>query len=236
MKNSIAFRVSGRYALFTDPVTKLGGEKCSYQIPTYEALKGICRSIYWKPTLVWIVDQVRVIKPFQTQSKGMKPLDYSGEQHSLAIYNYLHDVEYQVEAHFEWNTHLPELAKDRIDGKHFQIAQRMLERGGRQDVFLGTRDCPAYVEPCNFGEGAGYYDDTPELAFGLMFHGFDYPTETGVNELHTRLWHPKMQRGIIEFPRPDDPSLLRRFVRKMNPEKNWELGKNIQAVEQEAML
>ena len=45
MKNSIAFRLWGRSALFSDPVTKIGGEKCSYHIPTYEALRGVARSI-----------------------------------------------------------------------------------------------------------------------------------------------------------------------------------------------
>ena len=41
--NRVEFKVSGKYALFTDPLTKIGGEKCSYHIPTYEALKGILR-------------------------------------------------------------------------------------------------------------------------------------------------------------------------------------------------
>ena len=41
MRNTVEFKVWGRYALFTDPVTKIGGEKCTYQIPTYQALKGI---------------------------------------------------------------------------------------------------------------------------------------------------------------------------------------------------
>ena len=55
-RNSIEFKVWGRYALFTDPLTRIGGEKCSYHLPTYEALKGIAKSIYWKPTFVWVVD------------------------------------------------------------------------------------------------------------------------------------------------------------------------------------
>ena len=50
-KNCLEFRVWGRYALFTDPLTRVGGERSSYHLPTYEALKGICKSIYWKPTL-----------------------------------------------------------------------------------------------------------------------------------------------------------------------------------------
>lgn len=43
--NIIEYTVFGRYALFTDPLSKTGGEKCSYQIPTYQALKGITESI-----------------------------------------------------------------------------------------------------------------------------------------------------------------------------------------------
>ena len=37
-KNTIEFEVYGNYALFADPVTRVGGEKTSYHIPTYEAL------------------------------------------------------------------------------------------------------------------------------------------------------------------------------------------------------
>lgn len=53
--------VSGEIeALFTDPLTKVGGEKFSYPVPTYQALKGITESIYWKPTLIWVIDRCRV--------------------------------------------------------------------------------------------------------------------------------------------------------------------------------
>ena len=38
--NLVEFEVSGPYALFSDPVLRIGGEKCTYQVPTYEALKG----------------------------------------------------------------------------------------------------------------------------------------------------------------------------------------------------
>lgn len=133
-RNSIEFRVWGRYAMFTDPLTRTGGEKLSYQLPTYEALKGICKSIYWKPTFIWVVDQVRMIRRVRTQSRGMKPLDYNGVYPSmkdpskekersfntLSIYTYLTGdarrgnpdgltnspgVEYQVRAHFRrWQT------------------------------------------------------------------------------------------------------------------------------------
>ena len=43
--NIVEFQVTGDYALFSDPILRLGGEKCTYQVPTYEALKGILSSI-----------------------------------------------------------------------------------------------------------------------------------------------------------------------------------------------
>ena len=129
-RNSIEFKVWARHALFTDPLTRIGGEKCSYHIPTYEALKGVVKSIYWKPTFIWVIDEVRVMKRIRTQTKGTKPLEFGGGN-SLAIYTFLADVEYQVRAHFEWNEHRPELADDRNEAKHHIVAKRMLERGGR---------------------------------------------------------------------------------------------------------
>jgi len=134
-KNSLSFTVRGRYALFTDPLTRIGGEKCSYHIPTYEAIKGITESIYWKPTFTWVIDRVRVMKPIRTEAKNMKPINISGGN-SLATYTYLSAVEYQVIAHFEWNLQRDDLKHDRIEGKHFEVAQRMLKKGGRRDIFL----------------------------------------------------------------------------------------------------
>ena len=230
--NSIEFKVSGRYALFTDPLTKVGGEKCSYHVPTYEALKGVAKSIYWKPTLIWVIDEVRVMKHIRTQTKGVKPMEFSGGN-SLAIYTFLADVEYQVRAHFEWNEHRTELSGDRIDGKHHAIAQRMVERGGRQDIFLGTRDCQAYAEACVFGEGVGALDDAGELAFGLTFHGFDYPDETGDGKLHARFWRPTMVNGVIRFQRPQD-CVERKFIRGMTM-KLFSLEQNQQNVDAEAL-
>ncbi len=215
MENMVEFKVLGKFALFTDPLTKIGGEKCTYQIPTYEALKGILSSVYWKPTIVWIIDKVRVVKAIRTQTRNAKPLNYSGGN-SLAIYTYLSEVEYQVGAHFEWNLQREDLAQDRNENKHYFVAKRMIERGGRRDIFLGTRECQGYVEPCRFGEGEGFYDTYGELSFDLMFHGFDYPDEIGKNEFYARFWRPKMVNGVIEFIRPEECK-IRKFVRAMKP-------------------
>jgi len=207
VENRINFVLRGRYALFTDPVTKIGGEKSSYHLPTYQALKGITESIYWKPTINWVIDKVRIMNKIQTESKNVKPLlmdgQYGTNRHDLSIYTYLKNVEYQVQAHFEWNMKRDDLADDRNDDKHFQIAQRMLEKGGRRDIFLGSRECQAYVEPCEFGSLNGHYDNEVELSYGLMFHSFEYPSESGEEKLFARFWQAKIKEGVIEFPRPE---------------------------------
>lgn len=225
-KNSISFEVWGTHALFTDPLTRSGGEKCSYHIPTYEAIKGITESIYWKPSFIWIVDKVRIMEPIRTEAKNIKPINMSGGN-TLATYTYLANVRYQVLAHFEWNSHREDLKADRVEGKHWDIANRMLSKGGRRDIFLGTRECQGYVEPCEFGSGDSRHQQAGELSYGLMFHGFDYPDSTGVNELHARFWHAKVDsQSTISYPRSDDISLIRKFVRDMRPNPPHSVGFN----------
>lgn len=168
MRNQIEYEVTGAYALFTDPLTKIGGEKFSYQIPTYQALKGITESIYWKPTLIWYIDEVRVMNPIQTESKGIKPIEYSGGN-TLAYYTYLRNVRYQVRAHFEFNPHRSDLEQDRNEHKHHNIAKRAVAAGGRRDIFLGTRECQGYVEACEFGSGKGITIRSPSSPSARWF-------------------------------------------------------------------
>jgi len=221
--NRVSFSVKGDYALFSDPVTRVGGEKCSYQIPTYEALKGVISSVYFKPTIIWYIDRVRVMNPIQTEVKGVRPIIYAhGEKeasNTLSYYTYLKDCYYQVEAHFEWNMNRPELERDRNENKHYIIAKRMIEKGGRRDVFLGTRECQAYVEPCEFGSEKGAYDDIRRLDFGFMYHGITYADEAYSDEtegrMTTRFWNPAMENGIIEYLRPEDCPYIKP-LRNMN--------------------
>lgn len=212
--NKVSFLFTSEYGLVTDPVMRIGGEKCTYQIPTYEAIKGILHSIYWKPTIIWYVDRIKVMNPIQTEVKGIRPIKYNGGN-DLSYYTYLKNCAYQVEAHFEWNSNRPELAADRNENKHHNIAKRMIEKGGRRDVYLGARECQGYVEPCVFGEGKGAYDDLPQLSFGLMFHGMTYADEAydeaTRNMMTANFWWPIMERGIITFPRPEDCPVHKRI-------------------------
>ena len=170
---------------------------------------------------MWIVDAVRIIKPIQTETKGIRPICYNGGN-DLAYYTYLKDVRYQVRAHFEMNLNHSELKEDRNEYKHHNIAMRMVQRGGRRDVFLGTRECQAFVEPCIFGEGKSYYDNMiGEVAYGFMYHGITYADEAVLenekNKMTVNFWYPVMKKGgIIEFIRPEQCP-KKRTIRSMKP-------------------
>lgn len=220
-KNSVTFQVSGDYALFADPITRVGGEKSTYMIPTYEAIKGILQSVFWKPTINWIIDEVRIMNPIQMEAKAVKPLKMDGSN-DLAYYTYLKDVMYQVRAHFEFNQNRPEFRQDWNTQKYIQMSNRMIERGGRRDIFLGTRECQGYVEPCRFGEGKGYYDHVSYMNFGFGYHGITYPDEALLPEdkgyMTVRFWTPVMRNGVIQFCRPEECA-KKRHVRQMNMKK-----------------
>ena len=206
--NIVELEVTGDYALFSDPVMRVGGEKTTMQIPSYEALKGILSSVYWKPTFIWYIDEVRVMNRIRTETKGIRPIKYNKRANVLSYYTYLKDCRYRIKAHFEWNENRPELMADRNENKHHEIARRMIHKGGRRDIFLGTRECQGYVEPCVFSESEGAYDDVEELAFGLMYHGITYADEAYSEEtkgkMTVNMWYPVMKNGVIRFPRPED--------------------------------
>lgn len=222
MWNGIEFDLYGDYALFTNPLTRMGGEKSTYPIPTYSALQGIVESIYWKPSLIMMIDSVRVMKAIQMESKGIRPINYGGGN-TLANYTYLRDVHYKVRAYFIFNPHRPDLKHDHNEEKHHNILKRSLKAGGRRDIFLGTRECQGYVEPTVFAEGVGAYDKSVDMHLGTMVHGFDYPDETGENEFNVRLWNPVMKKGVVKFIKPEQCTIIRpvsKFAPKSFDENN----------------
>lgn len=229
-ENKISYKLSGRYALFSEIALRTGGEKTTMEVPTYQALKGITESIYWKPAIVWFIDRVKVLRPIVTETKGIRPIKYGGGN-DLSYYTYLKDVAYLVEAHFEFNQNRPDLKDDWKEHKHYQIAKRSLQRGGRRDVFLGARECQGYVEPATFDSEEGYYSGIME--FSLRYHSIVYPDESADGQRHIKFWRPKMVDSVIEFCRPEacpvDRLLLGGSIKTFN------VGSGYTAVEAEAL-
>lgn len=203
------YRLYGDYALFTDPISKGGGEKYTYQVPSYQALKGITEQIYWKPSLIHFIDSVKVMNKIQTETKGIRAPLKNGKN-DLNYYTYLKNVEYLVQFHFEWNQNRPELSEDWNETKHEQIILRSMAKGGRRDIFLGTRECVGFVERLREDqfEGAQSHYEGERISFGIMFHSFLYPDENSHNnkqyQLVSNFTDVKMNHGMIQFVRPEE--------------------------------
>lgn len=198
MDTHFSFRVFGPRALFADPMTKMGGEKSTYGVPTAEALRGIAESIYWKPTIEIVIDKVRIMNPIRKVSSGQNIMKYtSGKSNDQSMYQYLKDVCYEVEAHFTFNVRRPDLKHDYDTRKHHAIMLRSIEKGGRYPVFLGCNECVAMVEPCEFGKEPGYYDGF-DMDLDRMFLSFTYP-DFKAGPSAARFAQLKMENGIIDF-------------------------------------
>lgn len=197
-------RIVGDRALFTNPATKGGGEKFSYPVPTRQALEGVVDNIYYKPTIVNVVDEVKVVNPIETESHGVRAL-LSNYKADLNYMTYVRKVEYLVKFHFEWNFSRGDLTKDRKMSKHQTLMERSLEVGGRRDAFLGTRECYATIEPLTKEEyqTATTAYDGETLDFGIMFHTFTYP-KTEKMPLIAHYTRTQMVNGVITYKSKSD--------------------------------
>ena len=128
----------------------------------------------------------------------------------LNYYTYLRDVEYLIKYHFVWNNNRLDLSFDRNEKKHEQILLRSMQRGGRRDIFLGTRECIGHVERIRKKDydGAKSHYEGESISFGIMFHSFVYPDEAYDDETEGVLmsnFHPiVMTDGEINFIEPKD--------------------------------
>lgn len=206
--------VEGSYALFSIPEYKSGGEKFTYTIPTREALKGIVDAIYWKPTFINVIDEVKIINEIKIENISQRLLldNYGAD---LCHYTYLKDVKYLIKYHFEWSDN-KEFENDRNEYKHTEIMLRSIKKGGRRDIFLGTRECIGYVRDIfdipliyseyekkqdelnnRFNSEKTFYENS-NIAFGYMFEKFIYPKKKN-EKLKSIYSNINIQNGIINF-------------------------------------
>lgn len=241
-KKGIEVQISGDYAMFTTSSSKISGDKRSYSLPTYEAIVGILNGIYKKPTFRWVVDGIRVMNPICFEHRGVRHINVNGGA-DMANYTYLKDVCYQVRAHMVWDYSFPELAPDRNFGKHYAIAKRAIRSGGRMNVYLGTSDCQARIEACDFDEGASKssFSNTGEISSGLMFHSFVYPEHMtddermkleGVPHVRIRYADTYLNNGLIEYNMQTRQSYARLSFYE---HKTYETGINVTSVLEEAI-
>ena len=116
----VKVQVWGEYALFSRPEMKV--ERCSYDVMTPSAARGILEAIYWHPGLRWVIDKIYVKNPIRFTSVRRNEVKskvsasnvlqaYNGADKPLYISTkedivqraslILRDVSYVIEAHFE---------------------------------------------------------------------------------------------------------------------------------------
>src|SRR5699024_6965786 len=222
------FKLQGDYALWTAPETKGGGERFTYSVPTRQALHGIADSIYFKINLKKVIEEVKVINENHTETKGIRALVGKGKA-DLNYVTYLSNPLYLVKYHFEWNEQRPDLEYDRNSRKHEAILERSLKKGGRRDIFLGTRECVGYIDFITeeeYEETPSYYNGQTQ-SFGIMFHSFKYPIKSG-EPLKSLFANTVMEDGIVKFKSQKECEIVNTLS-----EYNFKYPKHIKSAEDE---
>ena len=213
MGMGVKVKVWGDFALFSRPELKV--ERCSYDVMTPSAARGILDAIYWHPGLKWVVDKIYVRKPIQFTSvrrKGVKSKvlassvlqAYNGGEKPLYISSkeeivqrasmLLCDVEYVIDAHFEMTERAN--ATDN-PGKFKDIIMRRLRRGECFHMpYFGCREFPAHFCLWEEEKIPTAYEDVEEKDLGLMLYDLDYRNPEDIQPMFFRA---VLKRGILDL-------------------------------------
>lgn len=213
MGMGVKVKVWGNFALFSRPELKV--ERCSYDVMTPSAARGILDAIYWHPGLKWVVDKIYVRKPIQftsvrrneVKSKvlassvlqayngGEKPLYISSKEEIVQRASMLLcDVEYVIDAHFEMTERAN--ATDN-PGKFKDIIMRRLRRGECFHMpYFGCREFPAHFCLWEEEKISTAYEDVEEKDLGLMLYDLDYRNPEDIQPMFFRA---VLKRGILDL-------------------------------------
>lgn len=212
MGYGIKVRVWGDYALFSRPEMKV--ERCSYDVITPSAARGILEAIYWHPGLMWKIDRIFVCRPIsftnirrnEVKSKvqcgnvlnvmngGNKNLYLSTKEEIVQRASLLlKDVEYVIEAHFEMTSRAN--VSDN-PGKFKDIMMRRLRKGECfHTPYFGTREFPVCFELFEGEKVETAYEDIEEKDLGFMLYDLDY-RENG--DIEPMFFRAVMRHGVID--------------------------------------
>lgn len=212
MSHGVKIRIWGELALFSRPEMKV--ERCSYDMITPSAARGILEAIYWHPGMRWQIDKIHVLKPIrftsirrnEVKSKlsaasalsavngSTKPLYISSKEEIVQrAAMLLQDVEYIIEAHFDMTEHAN--ASDN-EGKFKDIIMRRLKRGECYHTpYMGCREFPVRFELCqeNLIETA-YPEEERDL--GYMLFDFDYSNSDNIEPMFFRA---VLKNGVLDL-------------------------------------
>ena len=208
---SIRLLVWGDYACFSRSEMKV--ERCTYDVMTPSAARGIVESIYWKPEIRWRITRIHVLNPIRLTSlrrnevgckipAGSASTAMKNGRGQLGIYveeerqqraaTLLRDVGYVIEAHFDVVSGENNVAKH-LD----QFNRRAREGRCFQRPYLGCREFPADFSLIEQGEPLPPVHDSlrGEHDLGYMLHDIDFK-----DEMTPHFFRAIMRDGVIDVP------------------------------------
>lgn len=199
------FEVWGDYACFTRPELKV--ERVSYDFITPSAARGIIESVFWKPEIKYIIDEIKVINPIKfdnirrneissKQSKNKKSISIIEDRTQRAA-TILKDVHYIITAHFEMTGKATK--EDATPDKYINIINRRLRKGQCFNTpYLGTREfsCSKFKIIENNEVESEAIDITQD--FGLMLYDMDFDLTDGYLATPT-FFRAIMRSGVIDL-------------------------------------
>ena len=208
----VKVNVWGEYALFTRPEFKV--ERCSYDVMTPSAARGILESIYWHPGMKWVIDKIYVQKPIQFTSVRRNEVKskiqarnvlqaHNGANKTLYISTkadivqraslMLYDVAYVIEAHFEMTD---KANSSDNPGKFKDIIVRRLKKGECYHMpYFGCREFSANFALCEDDKIHTAYDDVDEKDLGFMLYDMDY---SNLEDIQPMFFRAVMRHGVID--------------------------------------
>ena len=199
----------GDYACFTRPEMKV--ERVSYPVMTPSAARGALEAIFWKPQVVWRVEEIQVLNPISYVSvlrneindrqsdrtarrwaSGGGGYDASAsrnraQRHTLA----LRGVAYVVRAQLD----LKDGVEDNVAKYRDQFRRRVARGQCFATPYLGCREFAA-----SFGEPGP--DDFPidrSEDFGPMLLDIDYAAD-GSGRGAPRFFDATLENGVLRVP------------------------------------
>lgn len=209
----VKVKVWGDYAMFTRPEMKT--ERCSYDVITPSAARGIMEAIYWHPGMKWVIDKIYIMKPIRFSSVRRNEVKkkisadkllqaYNGGNKELYISTkedivqraslLLCDVCYVIEAHFEMTEKANETDNP---GKFKDIIMRRLRKGECYHMpCMGCREFPAHFSLYEEEEIHTAYDVVSEKDLGYMLYDMDY---SDLNNIQPMFYRAVMRNGVLDL-------------------------------------
>ena len=205
--SQLEVKLWGDYACFTRPDMKV--ERVTYPVMTPSAARGALEAIFWKPQVVWRVEEIHVLRPIKYASilrneinnrqsdrtarswaKGGGGYDAAAsreQRHTLA----LRDVAYVVRAQLT----LQEGVGDNIAKYRDQFRRRVATGRCFATPYLGCREFSAsFGEPVPDTRPINHSED-----LGLMLLDIEYGLDDSGRGT-PQFFHARLDRGVLHVP------------------------------------